>query len=155
MTAPCWLRISATTPMLANEAARRQIPYLCVTATNGGWGGIVALATPYAGTGCWMCLQHLRNDGTIPPPPAAPDDDVIQPAGCATPTFTGSGFDLDTIALHAVRVAVGVLLAGRDGSYPGTPDAVAVVSLRTPDGAPTLPTLSGYQLERHPRCANH
>jgi len=139
--------------MLADEARRRGLPYLCVTATNGGWGGMVALIRPDAG-GCWMCLMYHIEGKTIPTPPEDPSG-PIQPAGCADPTFTGTGFDIDQVALHAVRVAVGALLRDTpDGYEAPTPD-VALVALRDPDGAPALPMWTGHQLTRHESCPCH
>jgi hypothetical protein len=93
-------------------------------------------------------------DGTIPTPPAAPSP-FVQPPGCSTPTFTGAGFDLDQISLHAVRVAAAALLGSAADSYPAPPYDVAVVSLRDPDGTPTLPKWTGHALIRHPSCPCH
>jgi len=140
--------------LLADEATRRGIPYLCVTATNGAWGGMVTLIAPGKTTGCWTCLMHHLEDKTILAPPAAPTD-LVQPPGCANPTFTGTGFDVDQISLHAVRVAVATLLAGRPAAYPSPPSDVAVLSLRDGDGNPTLPMWTGHLLERHSTCVSH
>lgn len=140
--------------LLADEARDRGILYLCVTATNGGWGGMVTLIRPGTRAGCWNCLMHHMHDSTIPTPPSSPSD-LVQPPGCANPTFTGAGFDLDQIALNAVRVAVGALLAGQEHGYPAPPHDVSVLTLRDPEGQPTLPVWTGYPLTRHPQCANH
>jgi molybdopterin/thiamine biosynthesis adenylyltransferase len=140
--------------MLADEARRRRLPYLCVTATNGAWGGMVTLVTPDGTDGCWFCLLKHMDDRTIPTPPAAPSE-FVQPPGCASPTFTGAGFDLDHISLHAVRVATAALLADTLGAYPTPPHDVAVLALREHDGTPSLPTWTGYALSRHPDCPCH
>jgi molybdopterin/thiamine biosynthesis adenylyltransferase len=139
--------------LLADEARLRNLPYLCVTATNGGWGGMVTLIGPNT-EGCWMCLLQHMSDGSIPIPPAAPSD-FVQPPGCSTPTFTGTGFDLDHVSLHAVRVAVAALLGATPGGYPPPPHDVAVLTLREPDGTPTLPTWTGHHLSVHPDCPCH
>jgi hypothetical protein len=59
-------------------------------------------------------LQHAIDDRTIPPIPADPAES-IQPVGCANPTFPGAGFDVEQIALGAVRLAVQTLAAGTEG----------------------------------------
>ena len=139
--------------LLSDEARRRGLPYLRVTATQGGWGGMVVLVTPDT-DGCWFCLMHHIADKTILNPPADPGG-AIQPAGCADPTFTGTGFDLDQVSLHAVRVAVAALLRETSGGYPAPPGDVAVLALRDPDGTPMLPTWTSYPLVRHPDCPCH
>lgn len=140
--------------LLADEARRRCLPYLCVTATNGGWGGMVTLITPDRTDGCWFCLLKHMDDGTIPTPPAAPSE-FVQPPGCASPTFTGAGFDLDHVSLHAVRVATAVLLRDTPGAYPSVSRDVATLALRDQDGTPTLPTWTGHTLTRHLGCPCH
>lgn len=140
--------------LLADEARRRGLPYLCVTATNGGWGGMVALITPGRTDGCWFCLLKHMDDGTIPTPPAAPSE-FVQPPGCASPTFTGAGFDLDHLSLHAVRAAAAALLGDTPGAYPTLPHDVAVLALRDHDGTPTLPNWTGHALTRHLGCPCH
>jgi len=139
--------------LLSDEARRRGLPYLCVTATPGGWGGTVLLVEPET-DGCWFCFARHVEDKTIPTPPAD-QSGPIQPAGCADPTFTGTGFDLDLVSLHAVRVAVAALLRNVPDGYAAPPDDVAVLALRSSDGTPTLPTWTGYQLVRHPHCPCH
>ena len=140
-------------PWLAAEALERGIAYLGVSATNGAWGGLVALLTPDT-AGCWNCLQHHMNQGTIAPPPAAPTGQV-QPAGCADPTFTGSGFDLCHVSLQAARVAVGYLLRNVEGGYPSPPGDVDVLALRDASGTATMPTWTSHILTQHPACSGH
>lgn len=139
--------------LLSDEARRRNLPYLCVTATNGAWGGMVTFIRP-DGDGCWMCLMHHIEDKTLPTPPEDPSG-PIQPAGCADPTFTGTGFDIDQVALHAVRVAVSALLRDTETGYRAPMHDVTVLALRDADGTPILPMWTGYQLTRHGRCPCH
>lgn len=139
---------------LSDEALKRGIAYLCVTATRGAWGGRIALIEPGVTQGCWMCLMHHRMDDSIPEPPVDPSGPV-QPAGCADPTFTGPGFDLDEVSLQAVRVAVSTLLRKADSGYRTAVDDVMLLKLREPDGTPVLPTWTGYALARHQACENH
>jgi molybdopterin/thiamine biosynthesis adenylyltransferase len=139
---------------LADEAMRQGIPYLCVSATNGAWGGLVTLIVPGHTEGCWLCLQQHMKDGTIPPPPDDPAE-FVQPPGCANPTFTGAGFDLDMVAIHAVRVAAAALLHDDADAYHALTPDVSVLALREPDGTPILPTWTGHALTRHPECLAH
>lgn len=138
--------------LLADLAAAARLPYVAVSATNGAWGGMVIRIEP-DGDACYTCLGHLLADGSIVLPPASPSE-LVQPPGCANPTFTGSGFDLDHVALQAVRVVVGELCVVGN-HYPRAPDDVAVLALRQPDGTPTLPTWTGYPLTRHRSCLAH
>lgn len=137
--------------LLSDLARERDIPYMCLWATPGAWGGVVARVRPAVG-GCWMCLQYALTDGTICSPPADPAGSV-QPAGCASPTFTGTAFDLQQVALTAVRLAVSTLTSDDASGYPDAPWGVGVLSLRDPaSGRQVPPTWVTYPLERHPEC---
>jgi molybdopterin/thiamine biosynthesis adenylyltransferase len=125
--------------------------YLQAEATRGVWAGLLALYTPGADL-CWMCVQHYLTDGTIEPLPASSAPDV-QPPGCAEPTYPGTGFDLATIASHALRLAV-AHLTGPDG-YGTIPGNVHTVQLRDPIGQPVPPLWTQRELTRHPSCENH
>jgi molybdopterin/thiamine biosynthesis adenylyltransferase len=154
----CHLVIDATAELglqalLADESRSRGLPYLGVSATNGVWGGMTFLI-PAGSDACYRCLQYHFDDGTIGLPPASPSGHV-QPPGCASPTFTGAGFDLEQISTHAVRVAVAALLDGHAHGYPQCPENVAVLSLRDKRGAPMLPTWTGHTLYRHSACPSH
>lgn len=117
-------------------------PYICVTATPGLWGGIVARIVP-GKTGCWYCLQRRIDEKDIVPAPMSLEPGV-QGVGCGSPTFTGSGFDASFIALSAVRLAAGMLASGA-GGYPDMPWDVAVIALRDAHGMPIAPTFYTYQ----------
>lgn len=138
--------------LLADTAADAGIGYVAVSATNGGWGGMVTRIRSDS-EGCYTCLSYWLSDRTIALPPESPTT-YVQPPGCADPTFTGSGFDLDQVAMQAVRTIVGELACG-ERPYPPAPHDVAVLALRKPDGTPILPTWSGYSLNRHPSCLAH
>lgn len=135
--------------------SRRQKDLLVVSASPGGWGGRTVRLPARVGGACWNCVEHhLLDDGGSPlEMPGAPDQDV-QPAGCADPTFTGAGFDMAEIALHAVRVAVGMLLRDEPGGYPQTDEDVHVLALRTSSGAAVPPSWTAHQLAVHPVCDN-
>jgi hypothetical protein len=137
--------------MLSEYARKREIPYIAVMGTNGGWGGWVVRIRPRQTAGCWACFQSLRFYDNFPGPPAAPAGE-FQPVGCSSPTFTGASFDLTHVALQGVRVAVSTMCAGDESGYPSTDWDLAVVSLRSPDGQLIAPTVQTLALPRHPRC---
>jgi hypothetical protein len=135
---------------LADLARNRGLPYVGVSGTEGGWGGVVVRLRADGTTGCWYCLQRAREEGTIPAAPAATSSDV-QPVGCMDPTFTGAGFDLATVALTGVRIAVATLLEG-EGGYPAAPWDVLVIRLRDASGQLLLPQFEGFALPPYPDC---
>lgn len=137
--------------LLSDLARARGIPYVCVTSTHGAWGGLVARIDPDRDSPCWMCLQLALRDRTIPPPPADPSG-LVQPAGCASPTFTGAGFELSHVVASGVRTAVGLLVG--DGGFSWKPD-VTVVVLRDDSGTPVNPQYRTCRLVRHPECRQH
>jgi len=130
---------------LADEAG---IPQVYVTATEGGWGGVVARVLPGV-TGCWYCLQMRLDEQSITPPPAAPTG-TVQPRGCAAPTWTGTSFDALPIVAQAVRTACFTLLSGR---APDDPRDVFVCAqqARTPTELDS-PFWTSYALEPHDAC---
>lgn len=132
-----------------SELARRSaVPYIAVSTTAGGWGGLVARITPK--TGCWSCLQAWMTEGVIPTPPSDPRG-AIQPAGCADPTFTGAGFDTALVAFEGVRMAVAELCS-ESGGYPHLTYDVAILSLRDAKGNSSPPTWRSFGLKQHPDC---
>lgn len=138
--------------MLAELARERKIPYVMVEGRHGGWGGVIFRQLPEPGAPCWYCLQHaLQPGGGLKNAPGAAADGV-QPRGCGDVTFTGTGFDMSTIALDAVRRSIGTLCAGVDGVYPDPPGNVAIISLRDENGGPCAPTWSTSNLSPHMAC---
>jgi molybdopterin/thiamine biosynthesis adenylyltransferase len=141
--------------LLSDMAAESQIPYICVSTTYGAWGGRLIRVRPNGKTmGCWMCHQWAIEKGLIPSPPSDPKGEV-QPAGCADPTFTGTGFDVMDVALAGVRLAIGTLQMSIPNGYPDVDWDVAVLSLRDDMGRVTVPRWEVFPLERHPSCENH
>lgn len=138
--------------VLSDLAAHRGIPFVYVNGTQGGWGGVTARIDPSSGSGCWRCLQHrlYSEPPGIPDAPEDPDGG-IQAHGCADPTFTAAGFDMATLSLTAVRLAVATLCRGQARGYPDLPWDIQVVSLRDADGSPTFKA-STYPMESHPDC---
>jgi hypothetical protein len=119
-------------------------PVIYTWATEGAAGGAVVRVRP--GPGCWLCLQHALDDGTVPLPSADPEE-TIQPRGCASPTFTGANYDLAPVAAQAARVAVATLTGD------GTAEDISIMSLRDSDGR-TLPAPNWqcFPLEVHRAC---
>ena len=93
-------------------------------------------------------MEHHRADGDLPVPPARPGDEVLT-IGCGVPTFTGTGYDLGHVSLHAVRVAVD-LLGGGDGLG----GQVHTLSLWR-DGRPAPARWETTALNQHPACPMH
>lgn len=73
------------------------------------------------------------------------------PAGCATPTFTGTGADLDTIASHATRTAIAHLTGDQ---LPGG-SVLYVATLRDPSGRPVPVSWRTRPIRRHRDCPMH
>ncbi len=133
--------------LLSSVAAEHQLPYVAASATAGGWGGLILRVHPELTQGCWICHRLHLDAGSIPQPPADPTG-YVQPAGCAEPTFVGSDFDLEQVALHGVRSTVQALV---------DPDPehwwdIAVGTFRSQSGTPMTPTWWTGKLTRHPEC---
>lgn len=134
---------------LSELARQRDLPYISIATTPGGWGGRIIRVRPGITPGCWMCALHHLNEGSIPTPPAAPT--LIQPEGCASPTFTGTSFDIEQVSLLGVRLAVSTLSA----EYPPIEWDIAILALRDEQGNAIAPTWTTHELTRHPLCQNH
>lgn len=125
------------------------IPFVCLWGTNGAWGGTVLRIR--SGTGCWHCFLAGLMDESVPSPAASPDS-LVQPIGCANPTFTGAGFDLESVALMGVRLAVGTLVGGMTGGYPDVDWDVAVGDFRNHDGQSIPPRWQTFPLRQRLGC---
>lgn len=136
---------------LSEVARERDLPYLGVVGTFGGWGGKVVSILPGRTKGCWLCQRYAFDDGTIPEPPSDPSGEV-QPYGCGDVTFTGAGFDMLLFALSGVRAAVSTLCRGAADGYPELGWDVTTIALRDENGRMIVPAFNGFDLERHPRC---
>lgn len=138
---------------LSSVAWERGIPYIWASGTPGSWGGIVGRAIRGKTQGCWKCFQGHRTDG-IYPSPAQEEGPDIQPVGCFSPTFTGTGFDLDLVSLMAVRLATATLCSGINGGYPDFDWDIGIVDLWK-DGRPIAPQWTTFTLTRHEGCDAH
>ena len=136
---------------LAETARVRGIAYIGVSGSYGGWGGRTFRFRPKVTEGCWLCFRHACSDGSIEEPPAAASAEV-QPPGCDEPTFTGAGFDMASISLWAVRVAVSTLSANTVGGYPPMDWDATTIRFRDDKGKAIPPTFTAYQIRRHGKC---
>ena len=136
---------------LSDLAREKGIPYICVSATEGAWGGLIARIRPGRTEGCWYCLMHHIDTRSIPGPARSPAG-TVQPIGCANPTFTGAGFDLAEIALAGTRLAIATLCADQVNGYPDYEWDVACISLRDKSGKSIAPQWETFALKRHPNC---
>jgi hypothetical protein len=134
-------------------AKERGVPYVVAAATEGGWGGYVARVRPNLGEACWWCiLEHFQDEPSLLPlRDPDPATRSVWPAGCTDPTFTGTGFDVGSMAYAGVRLAVATLTEDEAGSYPPAQWNYARYSFRDASAA-----LAGgaecHQLARHPGC---
>jgi molybdopterin/thiamine biosynthesis adenylyltransferase len=139
---------------MADIAKSKGIPFVSISSTPGAWGGRIARIAPARTQGCWMCLQYAMQDGSIPAPPYDASGGV-QPVGCASPTFTGTSFDVTEVALSGVRLAISTLGEDSSGNYPDFDWDVGVLSLRDVAGRPIPPTWSTHRLLPNPKCECH
>ena len=142
--------------LLSDFARERNVPYIGVNSTFGGWGGTIIRVRPGLTEGCWVCLEYWQQpqDGSIPRPPRKLANN-IQPAGCGSPTFEAASFDVESIALAGVRTAVSTLCSGVADAFPPIDWDVAVISLRDALGHVIPPSFQKFSLRRHPSCQNH
>jgi len=143
---------------LSFMAFDKGIPYICLSSTYGAWGGYVARVIP-GRTGCWTCLKHWQDDYLkdpskgIPLPNQDEASGVVQPQGCANPTFTGASFDGGYIALDGVRLTVSTLLESEASGYPAFEWDIAVINLRDENGNVIAPEWKTYPLKKYPSCS--
>ncbi len=137
--------------LLSDLARERGIPYVSASATEGGWGGLIARIRPGKTEGCWYCLMHHLDTGSISTPPRSPTG-TLQPIGCANPTFVGTGFDLTEVAIAGVRLTIATLCSENEKGYPDYDWDVGCLSLRNPDGKLIAPRWDTLALTRHARC---
>jgi molybdopterin/thiamine biosynthesis adenylyltransferase len=138
---------------LSEHARRRRCIYIAVYGLSGAWGGRVIRLRPDLTTGCWMCFKLTVQNGAFPTPPSDPT--MVQPVGCAEPTFTGANFDMQHVTLVGVRAAVLSLVQGHASAPKDMTDDVFTLSLRTAEGSPITPSWTSSPLLQHSQCPNH
>lgn len=140
--------------VLGDLARERGIPYVEAATKNGAWGGRIARLSPEPGSACRVCLQYTLeevdadSDRQLRVKPGG----LHQPLGCADPTFTGTGFDVASVALAGVRLALGTLLRNIPGGYPDSEWDVATINFRDASGATIAPIWHTFRLQPHPSC---
>jgi hypothetical protein len=139
--------------LLSRISMELRIPLVVVSATPGGWGGVVVASQPPE-SGCYDCFLRSVNDKSVPLPPASLENQ-ISIEGCANPTFTAANFDTAEIALAGVRAAVAALSPGKGGAYPKMDGKIGIVSLRGTAGQAIFPEWKTYALDLHPECPWH
>ncbi|MCC6680489.1 MAG: ThiF family adenylyltransferase [Phycisphaeraceae bacterium] len=138
---------------LSDYAWEKGITYIGVSGTMGGWGGKVFRVRPHHGSGCWFCYRLLCHEGTIKEPPSAPvNEPLVQPIGCADPTFTGAGFDMLQIGLAGVRLAVSTLCEGVSSGYPPSDWDAIHIRLRADNGSLIPPSYTAHMILPHRDC---
>jgi len=131
---------------LSNLCSFLKRSFVWATATTGGWGGIVGKTSPTEGSGNWFEFSQQYWDGKIIKP-ASEEGPMVQPTGCFSPTFTGTGFDLDQVSLMTTRVSVSLMLKDKDESYTGFDWDVATLNLWDDEGIlPIAPEWSTYKI---------
>lgn len=137
--------------ILSDIAYEKGIPYICISATPGIWGGAVVRIDSRFTDGCWFCFRHQYLNGIIIAPPSDPDG-LVQPVGCGSPTFTGSFFDASNITYSGVRLVISTLATDCGNYYPSTNWDVAILSLRNASGEIIPPSWVTYKLDRYAEC---
>lgn len=138
---------------LSTLAWERGIPYIWATGTPGSWGGIVGRAIPGRTEGCWKCFRYHYHDKRYREP-TFDSGPKVQPVGCFSPTFTGSGFDMDQVSLMATRLAISTLCRDTEAGYPDFEGDIAIGDFWR-EGKPIVPEWRSYSLMRHPACDMH
>jgi molybdopterin/thiamine biosynthesis adenylyltransferase len=136
---------------LSDYCMEKSIPYICVSATKGLWGGVVFKFDPNQDDACWICYLHHIKDGNIQNPPVDHKGETPQPVGCGMPTFIGASFESGIIVNSAVRMAASVLCP----SYPNADWNLEVISLRDSNGNMIAPKWKVQELQVHEECASH
>lgn len=139
--------------ILSHIATELGIPLICVSATHGGWGGMI-VTSDSGKSGCYDCFLRYFNEGAIPRPPESPAPRV-QTSGCADPTYTAAAFDTTELAITGVRTAVSLLTRDAPDAYPLLPCGVGILSLRDQTGASIYPQWQHIPLTVHPECPCH
>lgn len=143
------------THFLSDLTRELGVPLLVASATEGGWGGRIALFGTAPDDPCWSCIRHHTADGTLPVPPSDPEPATghVHPAGCPDTTFTGTGFDVAAISNAAARLVAATLCGPTNGGYPPADWNVAIYRFRDTDNA--YPGhAETFTVSRHPECGS-
>lgn len=80
----------------------KEVPLLTASLTRASRGGDLVVLRPDR---CFDCFLVAQGDGAIPSPEQGPQPLVV-PVGCASPAFSGAGFDATELAALVARTAV-------------------------------------------------
>lgn len=134
---------------LSDLSRNKGIPYICLSATYGLWGGRVLRVRP---DGCWSCYRYGIHYETVPEP-INDEKAVVQPLGCSSPTFQGAGFDGMEVSMMATRLAVSTLTDKfTPGLYPSISWDGAIVNMRDQTGGIIPPSWTTFNISKHPEC---
>lgn len=104
------------------------VPIIVAWVTSGAWGGeLVRLLK--GKSGCYNCFATGTAPGGLAPWDA--EGEMVFPAGCDQPTFTGAGFDVAEMASIASRAVVSTL--SKESGYPDMPGDHIIWSNRNKD----------------------
>lgn len=117
-----------------------KVDFVWCSATNGAWGGIIGRSPAHYSKDVWLDFNQKYGEKQIPEVASEPSG-FVQPKGCFHPTFTGTGFDLDTISNMASRLSVSMLQGSKYGQFD---DDVFVVE-QWNDGSPIAPKWKGFK----------
>jgi molybdopterin/thiamine biosynthesis adenylyltransferase len=112
----CAVGHSPTERYIDEVTRRMNIPVLYAYASAGAYSGRVFRVLPNE-TGCYHCHQYAIEDGTVPPLTQASEIEAIYSAGCAEPSYPGSGVDTSIIANFAARLTLQTLLKNHPNTY--------------------------------------
>jgi molybdopterin/thiamine biosynthesis adenylyltransferase len=136
---------------LSDLCREMNVPYVCISASFGIWGGRIFRIVPGKTEGCWICLQMFRDASKEWVPNEDPNGKV-HPKGCEAPTFTGANFDSLQISTAGVRLAVATLCDGITNGYPNFDWDVAIVNFRESGGQAIAPSWRTFSLDKHKDC---
>lgn len=143
----------ATTVLWA-ACSERDIPLISMFASPNVQGGAVVYYPP--GGACPICLEHAWHEGVVPRPRGMGLDDeagfdLVEPPGCAEPTFAGGDFDLLEVSLQAVRLTIAAL----NDDLSGKGAVVQILTMADSEGLKTLPSWTEYDLPLMAKCRCH
>lgn len=136
--------------MLAKE---RKIPYICLSASPGGYGGVVMRMKADNKGGCWMCMKYMQDENKEMIPNLDDANGLVQPPGCGDVTFTGTSFDLGPISLLATRLAVSTMCSNEEDGYPDVEWDIAVLNSFNAAGDAIAPEWKVWSLPVHKQCS--
>ncbi|MDP4535579.1 ThiF family adenylyltransferase [Alkalimonas collagenimarina] len=125
---------------LSHLCKSHETDFVWCSATNGAWGGIVGRSPASYADDVWLKFNDEYGNRKIPEISTEPSA-FVQPKGCFHPTFTGTGFDLDTISIMAARMAISIL----QGETYGILEHDVYVVEQWADKEPIAPRWKGFR----------